>query len=512
MLLKYKVLIIFLITSIFIFTSISNTYASVCNYEATIIGNRLNFSITSDIGNIAVVQYIRGQGSASVINMYGPNVGESWSYYTDDPACDISPNTPIGCKQNRGSGIGDGAFWQWYDWPTSLYHQIPNGTYGLDFDVPPTYDSIRIMYGVIPGTTPDGATWTDCVRIGDVQSTSPTPTGSGQTATPTATPTESPSPTPSPTPTPTPTPTSTPTITPSPTPSPYLTVPSLKQYSEPWKNKIYGYTDTTIHAFGCALTSASMVLKYHGHNINPDTLNTWLKSQKDGYIRNGLINWLAVSRYTKIHDSIISPTLEYKRLLPTIENLDTELNNNRPAILKEPGHFIVATGKLGETYTINDPGYANRNNLEPYGNTFLAINTYKPTHSDLSYIMFTIDPQFNLELQTSSGSALPSDVFIEDPIDSLINPTIKSGNPIKILHFEKPQNNNYKLKITGPKGKYTLDSYLYDINGIVDKQKLNGKLSGKDSDTLKIKYNKRIKNKDFDWDKFLENLLHNLKD
>ena len=99
-----------------------------------------------------------------------------------------------------------------------------------------------------------------------------------------------------------------------------------------------------------------------------------------------------MASYFKIYknnDSPSSPTLEYKRLSATENNLDNELNNNRPAILKEEGHFVVATGKLfNGVYAINDPGYADRNDLTSYGNSFLAINSYSPTHSDLSYMMF----------------------------------------------------------------------------------------------------------------------------
>ncbi len=311
-------------------------------------------------------------------------------------------------------------------------------------------------------------------------------------STPSPAPTESA--TPSPSPSPSPSPTVTPTASTSATPI-ALNVPSLKQYSMPWKNKIYAFTKNTIHEFGCALTSSAMVLQYHGHNINPDKLNDWLKNQNDGYIRNGLINWLAVSRYTKIHDSINSPTLEYKRLLPTTENLVNELNNGRPAILKENGHFVVAKSILPETFGINDPGYANRNDLTSYGNAFLAINSYTPTHSDLSYMMFVIEPQFDIKIYDNNNNLIPTDSFVEEPINSLINPNKKSGSKLKIVTLQKPQNGNFVLKVTGPKGNYNLDSYLYDTNGKVSQENFDGRLNGNDTDRFDITFGnkKRIK-------------------
>lgn len=311
------------------------------------------------------------------------------------------------------------------------------------------------------------------------QSDTPTPS-SIPTSVPTATPTFEPTPTSTPTPSPTAT-------------GVFLSVPSLKQYSVPWKNKIYDHTKSTINEFGCALTSAAMILQYHGHIVLPDALNNWLKNEHDGYIRNGLINWLAVSRYTKINDSTNSPTLEYKRLEPTNENLDIELNNSRPAILKEDGHFVVATGKLPSTYSINDPGYADRNTLEPYSNTFLAINSFTPTHSDLSYMMFVVDTDINLELFDSSGSAVSTKSFIDEPITNLSKPNKKSGETVKIYLLEKPKNDKYTLKVSGAKGNYQLDSYLYTTNGKLTQNEFKGTLKSKETDKYLISFEGRNK-------------------
>lgn len=469
-LLKY--LSISLIVVVILFNSKSDVF-SACTYEGTITGNRVNFSITSDVDKLAVVQYIRQSGSAMVTNMYGPDLGIDWSY-SADPTCNISLNTPIGCRQNRGGSIGNGAFWQWYDWPTQLYHQLPNGVYGLDFDVAPTYDSVGIMYGVIPGTVADGETWTLCTRTGDVSTPTTTATA---TATPTTTATA----------TATSTATATATSTSAPTPTP-MGVPNLKQFEGGWENNIYDHTVKTIKDWGCALTSAAMVLRYHGHNVWPNTLNDWLNGQKDGYIRNGLINWLAVSRYTKIHDSAQSPTLMYKRLLPSNINLGEEINNLRPAILKEDGHFIVATGKTIGSYFINDPGYATRNTLESYGNNFLAINSYTPTHSDLSYMMFVVDENINLELLDLEGNIIETQKFVEDPIIDTDDLTSKSGEPLSLLILEKPTNGRYILKISGISGDYHLESYLYNRDGLVTYNTFFGILFGDDFDTYQINY------------------------
>ena len=313
-----------------------------------------------------------------------------------------------------------------------------------------------------------------------------------ETPSPSPSPTPTPSPSPSPSPSPTPTSSPTPTVSPSPTPIiPIINVPSLKQYSEPWQSNLYDHTAATIKQWGCALTSAAMVLQYHGHNIMPNALNNWLNSQTDGYISNGLINWLAVSRYTKLHDSPSSPTLEYKRLLPTDINLDNELANSRPVVLKQPGHFVVGTGKLSSgIYSINDPGYASRTDLFPYGNSYLAINSYTPTHSDLSYMMFTADSDIVLELIDSDGNIISTQNYIEDPISDIDDPDNKSGESLSVLIFEKPESGDYKLKITGGSGNYNLDTYLYTVTGEVTQNNFSGTISEEqDTDIFDVIFN-----------------------
>ncbi|MEK7472866.1 MAG: fibronectin type III domain-containing protein [Patescibacteria group bacterium] len=354
----------------------------------------------------------------------------------------------------------------------------------------------KIGLRVGAGAVSPSQVWFDNVVVTEIMDATAAPTATASpTATPSATPTPTPTPTasstPSPTPSPTATATATATSTASPTPIiPILSVPSLKQYSEPWQGNLYDHTVTTIKQWGCVLTSASMVLKYHGHDILPDALNTWLKSQSDGYIGNGLINWLAISRYTKNNDSPSSPTLEYKRLSATENNLDNELNNNRPAILKEEGHFVVATGKLfNGVYAINDPGYADRNDLTSYGNSFLAINSYSPTHSDLSYMMFVASSGITLELIDSNGNVIATS-FTEDPINDISDPNNKSGEPLSILLFEKPNSANYKLRVKGSTGEYTLESYLYNVNGVVTQNSFSQTLLSDGTDTYDIVYTK----------------------
>lgn len=311
----------------------------------------------------------------------------------------------------------------------------------------------------------------------------PTPT-IAPTPTPTASPTIAPTPTVEPTIAPTPSP----TLSPTPTPvSHILSVSDIKQYSSPWGDQIYDSatnwtSNPTIDRWGCALTSASMVLKYWGHNINPDELNTWLKNQADGYVGNGLLNWLAVTRYTKQHDSQTTPTLEYRRLPGTLENISTEVDNGRPSILKLPGHFVVGKGYAdGGNYYINDPA-TTQPTLSYYGNSYLALNQFKPSHTDLSYILLTINPGYTISVFNSSGNPV-GESYLEEPLLDQVDGVSTSGDSLGVYMLPIPDDGIYRVEVTGPAGEYVLNSYVYNTAGDVDIQTFNG-IAGTDQKDL----------------------------
>lgn len=199
---KLSLILTLSVLFIFLFPSAVNA----CTYQGTINGSHLDFVMTSDLDKLAVVQYIKKSGSALVIKMYGAEVGQPWTYFAD-PNCNIHLDSPVGCRQIRSGILGNGAFWQWYDWGNSQYHILPAQIWSLDFNSQPTYDSITIGF-----QNPAGI-WSWCTRTGDIATTTPAPT-----FTPSPTPTETPSPTPSPTPTPSPSPSPTPSPTPTPIP------------------------------------------------------------------------------------------------------------------------------------------------------------------------------------------------------------------------------------------------------------------------------------------------------
>lgn len=264
----------------------------------------------------------------------------------------------------------------------------------------------------------------------------------------------------------------------------------MLDYSSPWGNQIYDHAilwsnNPTINRWGCALTSADMVLQYYGFPINPDGLNIWLNSQTDGYLGSGLLNWLAISRYSKTHVTNNQPSLEFLRLSNTNQNLTNEINNNRPAILEEPNHFVVAKSLTQTSFGINDPAFSNHPTLDSYGNTFNSIFSYTPSHTNLSYIMLTIDPQSNLKVFDTNNQEITGDTFIQNPLIDDVNNSNMSGDSVKVFMFPKPTDGNYKAEVTG-NGIYELDSYIYDVNGNVNLTKSKGLADPSNADKFTI--------------------------
>ena len=152
-----------------------------------------------------------------------------------------------------------------------------------------------------------------------------------------------------------------------------------------------GLMHPTICDAGCAMTAFAMLLSYHGFTYDPSTLNAKLKSMGNAGYVGALINFNSVSFLT-------GNALEYK-VTNTAQVVDAELCAGRPVILQVPGHFVLATGKTGGEYTINDPGHINVTTLDYYGNTFTSARRFVPPgsgafviHADEGVQVLVTDP------------------------------------------------------------------------------------------------------------------------
>jgi hypothetical protein len=135
---------------------------------------------------------------------------------------------------------------------------------------------------------------------------------------------------------------------------------NISQQDPRWKNINLGLSsDSTIGAYGCAMTSVCMWLSGFGYPETPDTLNARLK-QRGGFVQDAII-WSTVSA--------IYPKIRYKNLV-LCRDTDAPLNvisgaiaAGQPVILEvdsspKPGlqtHWVVAYAQKGNDFLILDP-------------------------------------------------------------------------------------------------------------------------------------------------------------
>lgn len=243
--------------------------------------------------------------------------------------------------------------------------------------------------------------------------------------------------------------------------------PYLSQLDPLWGDEEYdsaeswaGMEASGIDRWGCALTSAAMVLQNYGVKstsdklIDPGELNRWLKTQKDGYVGLGLINWIAVSRYVREqYNSGLAPTkLEFERsYLPTAPVM--------PSIFDLGGHFVVAHDSKDLNWLINDPNNIERTELA-MTTPVKSINRFVPSETDLSYILLTLSPDVVGVLKNEAGDLVELN-WINEYIDSDIG---ESQSPVlKTAMLPKPADGKYYLHISNPsENNGEAKIYLYD--------------------------------------------------
>ena len=135
---------------------------------------------------------------------------------------------------------------------------------------------------------------------------------------------------------------------------------NISQQDPRWKNINLGFSsDSTIGAYGCALTSVCMWLSGFGYPETPDSLNSKLK-QRGGFVQDAII-WGAVSA--------IYPQVKYKNLIlcrdtdAPLDAIAGAVATGQQVILEvdsspKPGlqtHWVVAYAKNGNDFLILDP-------------------------------------------------------------------------------------------------------------------------------------------------------------
>lgn len=272
-------------------------------------------------------------------------------------------------------------------------------------------------------------------------------------------------------------------IDPSPTPTPF---PYYSQRDPQWKDDIYDQANlwaplaASFERWGCAVTAASMILNYHGItelptgvSSTPGNLNSWLKTQSDGFLGNGLVNWQAIARATRLAQLThpLWPALEHTVGSSNMSALETELTSNRPAILKQPGHYIAAYQFNSPTdIDIKDPYDPAKVKLSAFGNTFLSMRTFTPSFTNLGYILFTSETDVHTQLQQKEGNTFQqvanATITDETPLTDDLGEVTPFLPSLRLLEYAKPPEDDYRIRLTKSQPgieKYTL--YTYDKDG-----------------------------------------------
>lgn len=272
------------------------------------------------------------------------------------------------------------------------------------------------------------------------------------------------------------------------------TFPYLSQKDPQWASKEYdsattwaGIDKSGINRWGCALTSVAMILQNYdvktvtGEPVTPDNLNSWLKSQPDGYIGPGLLNWLAVTRFAKqSYDAGNAPKkLEYVRsYLPSALTL--------PAILGTGTHFVVAHSEDTINWVINDPASIDTKTLTKTA-SIKSINRFVQSETDLSYMMFILSASDSAILKDASNNPIDITWVEESLSDDVDNTTMTT---MKVGMVAKPSTANYLLTVNRPgPSSSEVKVYLYDqaANPILQTIVLDEQVTN-----LRINYSKEL--------------------
>lgn len=293
-----------------------------------------------------------------------------------------------------------------------------------------------------------------------------------------------------------------------------LDVPYFSQNALPWGPMEYdhaasiGIQQPTMDRWGCAVTSAAMVLNYHGmlrlpdgSTLDPGSLNTWLNNN-DGYLTGvdeknvpySYLIWPSISKLTKqiVDNGFASYKLEHQLIVSnssTNAQLDQDLTVDKfPDILQvtsasTSSHFVVAKGKGASTYDVNDPEW-NVADLTSFGNTYTELNRFVPAQSDLSYIVAVVNPNTQLLITDPQGrktgnewvngqlttyNQIPGANYlfekpISNPLPDGTNQNLGSGANAFLL--PKPLEGNYQIQASSNKAdEYTVNITTFDASG-----------------------------------------------
>lgn len=300
-----------------------------------------------------------------------------------------------------------------------------------------------------------------------------------------------------------------------------LPISHLSQRDVEWKDFEYDFSSLRnppgwreIGVWGCAMTSATMVLNYHGYSHGPDgqetnpfNLNQYLKDN-GWFADEGNVIWDGFSKYAefaKANDQVPDtlPNLEFKYSDFDPNLLEEDIEAATPGIIEivmndygtltwedDALHFVVAKGvKEDGSVIIDDPW-----NIEEEEETILQekypskvyrrIARFVKNNSDTSYLWLVLYGESNVLVEHQGKrtgvdkngtkySEIPNASYFEQGIPANpINPSIRygDGKGSKVFLLPKPTGEEYKLIFSGDKGEHLdFDLHTFARNGGSDR-------------------------------------------
>lgn len=272
-----------------------------------------------------------------------------------------------------------------------------------------------------------------------------------------------------------------------------LPVPWFRQDDRAWATAEYdsavqwaGTEAVTIERWGCALTSAVMVLRYYGYTqlldgapLTPWSLNAWLLNQPDGYVAAGWVNWIALVRLTRllrIEWSTPEKPLPQLRYVykhwsdwqtEGLVALSAEIAEGRPAILQLPNHFIVANGFSTDGHDLHV--------LDPASDrTFLSDGFASPTSArlwqfetgdselNLSYWLVIFPRGYRIKLLTADGVTITNWWLSQDLPGSVAEDSV-SNRWLALTVPQPPDHDHLRIEIAPATGQVGLDGGEFPV-------------------------------------------------
>lgn len=292
----------------------------------------------------------------------------------------------------------------------------------------------------------------------------------------------------------------------------------FKQTGPEWIADTYdhgqNWSDRPIMArFGCAVTSAATLLRAYGFRflpegevLDPGSLNHWLIGQTDGYVAEGLVNWLALSRLTRQlseQSEGLLPKLEFEYFVGTslaerLEVLRERLSNSLGQIGTTGGHFFLLHEYVEETadFKIKDPLF-DEVLLSAKQEELASLRLFMPSQTDLSYFLLVLPRSIEATLLDALAKPL---LVLQRVEEEIVFEEERVGEDYALWYFRQPSSGEFNLLLQAAVFDRDLlaqaELFFYDQAGQVKKFQLTDllaeeiDLNGVDRLLLNLHYDK----------------------